>query len=29
MANKLIAAALADTEGYERLAWLCHRIGPR
>lgn len=28
-AARLTAAALADTEGYERLAWLCHRIGPR
>ena len=28
-ANKLIAAALADTEGYDRLAYLCYRIGNR
>jgi hypothetical protein len=26
-ADKLIAAALADTEGYDRLAYLCYRIG--
>src|SRR5438034_6594258 len=28
-ADKLIDAALADTEGYDRLAYLCYRIGPR
>jgi hypothetical protein len=28
-ANKLISAALADTEGYDRLAYLCYRIGNR
>jgi hypothetical protein len=28
-ADKLIDAALADTEGYNRLAYLCYRIGPR
>ena len=28
-ADKLIAAALADTEGYNRLAYLCYRIGHR
>jgi hypothetical protein len=28
-ADKLIAAALADTEGYDRLAYLCYRIGNR
>ena len=28
-ADKLIDAALADTEGYTRLAWLCYRIGHR
>jgi len=28
-ADKLIDAALADTEGYTRLANLCYRIGPR
>ena len=28
-ADKLIAAALADTEGYNRLAFLCDRIGNR
>ena len=28
-ANRLIGAALADTEGYERLAYLCYRIGNR
>src|ERR1035438_4691805 len=28
-ANTLIAAALADTEGYDRLAYLCYRIGNR
>ena len=28
-ADKLIAAALADTEGYNRLAFLCYRIGHR
>src|SRR4029079_3976257 len=28
-AEKLIAAALADTEGYNRLAYLCYRIGNR
>ncbi len=29
VANKLIDAALADTEGYDRLAYLCYRIGHR
>jgi hypothetical protein len=29
MADKLIDAALADTEGYNRLTYLCYRIGPR
>ena len=28
-ADKLIDAALADTEGYDRLAYLCYRIGKR
>jgi hypothetical protein len=28
-ADKLIQAALADTEGYDRLAYLCYRIGNR
>ena len=28
-ADKLTAAAMADTEGYERLAYLCYRIGNR
>src|SRR4051794_3531547 len=28
-ANKLIDAALADTEGYNRLTYLCYRIGNR
>ena len=28
-ADKLIDAALADTEGYNRLAYLCYRIGHR
>jgi len=28
-ADKLIDAALADTEGYARLTYLCYRIGPR
>jgi carboxypeptidase Q len=28
-ADRLIDAALADTEGYNRLAFLCDRIGPR
>jgi hypothetical protein len=28
-ADRLIDAALADTEGYDRLAYLCYRIGPR
>jgi len=28
-ADKLIDAALADNEGYNRLAYLCYRIGPR
>jgi len=27
--EKLIAAAMADTEGYDRLAYLCYRIGSR
>jgi hypothetical protein len=29
VADKLIDAALADTEGYNRLSYLCYRIGPR
>jgi carboxypeptidase Q len=29
IADKLIDVALADTEGYERLTYLCYRIGPR
>jgi hypothetical protein len=29
IAGKLIDAALADTEGYNRLAYLCYRIGSR
>ena len=29
VADKLIDAALADTEGYNRLAYLCYRIGNR
>jgi len=29
VAGKLNDAALADTEGYNRLAWLCDRIGSR
>jgi len=28
-ADKLIQAAMADTEGYDRLAYLCYRIGNR
>ena len=28
-ADKLISAALADNEGYDRLAYLCYRIGSR
>ena len=28
-ADKLIAAALADNEGYDRLTYLCYRIGAR
>jgi hypothetical protein len=28
-ADKLIDAALADTEGYNRISYLCYRIGPR
>jgi hypothetical protein len=28
-ADQLTAAAMADTEGYERLAYLCYRIGNR
>jgi hypothetical protein len=28
-AEKLIAASMADTEGYDRLAYLCYRIGNR
>ena len=28
-ANKLVDAALADTQGYDRLAYLCYRIGNR
>jgi hypothetical protein len=27
MAEKLIDAALVDQEGYDRLTYLCHRIG--
>ena len=29
VSRKLIDAALADTEGYHRLAYLCYRIGNR
>src|SRR5690242_11027678 len=29
VADKLIDAALADTEGYDRLTYLCYRIGNR
>ena len=29
VADRLIDAALADTEGYDRLAYLCYRIGNR
>src|SRR3974377_1984839 len=29
IADKLIDAALADTEGYQRLTYLCDRIGNR
>src|ERR1043166_4736258 len=29
VANRLIDAALADTEGYDRLAYLCYHIGNR
>ncbi len=29
VAKKLIDAAMADDEGYEKLAWLCYRIGNR
>jgi hypothetical protein len=29
VADKLIDAALADTQGYDRLAYLCYRIGNR
>jgi carboxypeptidase Q len=29
VADRLIDAALADREGYDRLAYLCYRIGPR
>ncbi|HLK66160.1 MAG TPA: M20/M25/M40 family metallo-hydrolase [Bryobacteraceae bacterium] len=29
VANRLIDAALADTEGYQRLTYLCYRIGNR
>src|SRR5437879_1764984 len=29
VADRLIDAALADTEGYNRLAYLCYRIGNR
>ncbi len=29
VADRLINAALADTEGYDRLAYLCYRIGNR
>src|SRR5262249_55089932 len=29
VANRLIDAALADTEGYQRLTYLCDRIGNR
>src|SRR5664279_4173767 len=28
-AGQLIQAAMADTEGYDRLAYLCYRIGNR
>jgi len=28
-ANRIIAASLADTEGYDRLAYLCYHIGAR
>jgi hypothetical protein len=28
-AGRIVAAALADTEGYDRLAYLCYRIGNR
>ena len=28
-ADKLMDAALADTEGYSRLTYLCYRIGNR
>src|SRR5215471_16172572 len=28
-ADKLIDAALADNEGFQRLTYLCYRIGPR
>ncbi len=29
VSERLIAAAMSDTEGYERLTYLCDRIGPR
>jgi hypothetical protein len=29
VAQRLVAAALSDTDGYAKLAWLCDRIGPR
>jgi hypothetical protein len=29
VAQRLVAAALNDTDGYAKLAWLCDRIGPR
>jgi hypothetical protein len=29
VADKLINAALADNEGYQRLTYLCYRIGSR
>ncbi len=29
VAQKIIAAALSDTDGYAKLAYLCDRIGPR
>jgi carboxypeptidase Q len=29
VAQRLVAAALNDSDGYAKLAWLCDRIGPR
>jgi hypothetical protein len=29
VAQRLVAAALNDTDGYAKLSWLCDRIGPR